>query len=268
MRVGIIADIHEDVVALKDAFNILEHSNCEQVFCLGDIIGYKVTAYHYLDTRNAHECIAMIRANCSSVVIGNNDLYQIRKLPSNKTAFDFPENWYELDFYQRKMLAKENVFLYEDVQLPSLITREDRSYLETLPETCIVEYDNLRMMLSHFAFPDLLGVRTYFPKTALEFQEHLSFIESNGCTLGFSGHMHFEGVSICNRQTLKRNDFVKCPLTDPIQWIYGPCVARGRFHNGVMILDTQTREIEAIPLTKALWINGTLKLNAMMLKTL
>jgi predicted phosphodiesterase len=265
MRVGIIGDIHEDSVALKDALRILEHSHCEQVVCLGDIIGYKVTAYHYLDTRNAHECIAMVRANCSAVVVGNNDLYQIKKLPTFSAGFDFPQNWYELDFYERKLLSKENVFLCEDVQLPSLITREDKSYLETLPETHILETDDLKILLSHFAAPDLLGVRTYFPKTAEEFQEHLTFIESNGCTIGLSGHMHFEGVSICNRQTLKRNNFVMCNLPDALQWIYGPCVARGRFNNGVMILDTAQRTIEAIPLSKAHWINETMKLKAMML---
>ena len=264
MRIGIIGDIHEDLVALKDAFSILEHASCDQIVCLGDIVGYKVTAYHYLDTRNAHECIAMVKANCSAVVVGNNDLYQIRKLPEFKGGFDFPPNWYDLDFYERKALGKENVFLYEDVQLPSLLTKNDRAYLEDLPETFIIDHDKGKILLSHFAFPDLLGVGTYFPKTAEEFQDHLTFIERHHCTLGFSGHMHFEGVSICNRQTLKRNDFVKCSVPDSTQWIYGPCVARGRFNNGVMIFDTLAREIEAIPLTKALWINGTTKLNALM----
>jgi predicted phosphodiesterase len=265
MRIGIISDIHEDVVALKDALKILEHSNCEQIVCLGDIIGYKVTAYHYLDTRNAHECIAMVRANCSAVVVGNNDLYQIKKLPTITGGFSFPENWYALDFYERKLLSKESIFLYEDVQLPSLITKEDRSYLEALPETHRLESEGFKILLSHFAFPDLLGVSTYFPKTVDEFQEHLSFIENNDCNIGLSGHMHFEGVSICNRQTLKRNTFVNCTLPDLLQWVYGPCVARGRFNNGLMILDTTSRTIEAIPLSKAHWINETMKLKAMML---
>jgi predicted phosphodiesterase len=248
MKIGVIADIHEDIVALKATLALLEQAGCTEIICLGDIVGFKVNTYHYLDTRSAHECIALIRANCSATVIGNNDLYQIRKLPQYRAGFDFPEDWYELDFFERKALVGNQIFLYEDLQLNALLSKADQAWLESLPDLYVGEYDGLRMFFSHFAYPDLVGLRTYFPKRAEEFQSHLGFIEQHGCTLGLSGHMHFEGLSRVSPTGLRRQGFGTYPFSRDLQYWYGPCVARGPFENGFLIIDTQAGVVEAVRL--------------------
>jgi predicted phosphodiesterase len=248
MKIGIIGDIHEDIVALKAALSLMEQAGCTQIVCLGDICGFKVNTYNYLDTRNAHECIAMVKANCNATVIGNNDLFQIRKLPCYRGGFNFPEDWYELDYYQRKALAGNQVFLYEDVQLDALLTRADKAWLEALPDLYAGDYDGLRILFTHFAYPDLCGLRTYFPKRAEEFHEHLGFIEKHGCALGISGHFHYEGLSRVNESEVRRQDFGVYPFSRSLQYWYGPCVARCQFSNGFLVIDTGSNTVEAVRL--------------------
>ena len=90
MKLGIITDIHEDVVNLKKAISIFETLQCDEIICLGDIIGYNAFYYNYHNTRDANESINIIKSNCRIVLIGNHDLYAIGKLPENRKDFIFP----------------------------------------------------------------------------------------------------------------------------------------------------------------------------------
>ena len=68
MKYAIITDIHEDIVNLKFAFQKIEKLGCDQVICLGDISGFCAPHYHYYDTRNATECLQLIREKCEIII--------------------------------------------------------------------------------------------------------------------------------------------------------------------------------------------------------
>ena len=157
MKIGIISDIHEDIKRLKEAFVILRKEKCRKIVCLGDFTGYSVPFCGFLQSRNARGVIKLLKKNGVSILSGNHDLFSIKKLPKNRTGFPFPKNWYSLNFQTRHKLSKGKVYLYEDHTLPPLLKKEDKQFIRQLPEYLVKKCGNLKILFSHYAFPDLVG---------------------------------------------------------------------------------------------------------------
>jgi len=65
MKVGIIADIHSNIHALKAVEAALAKENVEEVWCLGDTVGYGAFP---------NECLEWVKNNVKRFVIGNHEL--------------------------------------------------------------------------------------------------------------------------------------------------------------------------------------------------
>jgi predicted phosphodiesterase len=249
MRLGILAGIHEDVVRLEQAVDVLRQIGCETVVCLGDIVGYSVPYYGFLKSRDAHRAIQLVRQHCRYVVAGNHDLYAVRRTSSQKEVFDYPSNWYALDRVARRQLAQGRVWLYDE-ELPAVLTPEDEVYLRALPEFLAVTIDSLGLMLTHYAHPDLVGDSTAFdPMEPENLARHLHFIEEHGCSIGLSGHDDWNGMVVATATERREVGFGIYALSrEETVWIQAPWVANGTVANGVLVLDTTRRQIEAIPL--------------------
>lgn len=248
MKIGIISDIHEDVIRLKEALKILEKSGVNEVVCLGDMVGFCTPFYTYWNTRDANEVIRIVQSECSEVVIGNHDLYAIRKIPSHEGYFVYPDNWYELDYIQKVKLAKNKVYIYDN-ELPHRLEKKYMEYLWELPEYVVKHLGNYNVMLSHYAYPDITGSSTKEIKAANQLEEHFSFMKKNNCLYGFSGNDHFEGISYFSNNDEGVIYFGENGrLKEQEIWLHGPTVSQGTFNNGVMIFDSESRVIEAVPL--------------------
>ncbi len=64
MRVAIVSDIHSNLEAFTIVLKRIEKENVDQIFCLGDIVGYGP---------NPNECVDLVRKYSSQVVMGNHD---------------------------------------------------------------------------------------------------------------------------------------------------------------------------------------------------
>lgn len=247
MKIGFLSDIHEDVESLQKAILLLEKAACNELVCLGDITGFSVDTHKYIDTRNANECISIVRSNCSIVIPGNHDLYSVKRIPQFTKGFDYPINWYDLAFDEREEKADQQIWLYEKHDLSALLSKKNNIYLKSLEEFQKAEFNGMQILFSHYAFPDLSGSTTQFISHQNQLKEHFNFQQMNKCSLSFSGHRHVEGSTIASSSLFIKNGFEKIIINShETLWIDGPAICQSKKQNGIMIFDTKYLEIQCI----------------------
>lgn len=247
MKIAIISDIHEDFLSLQNAARLIEKERCDEIICLGDIVGFSVPYYTYFDTRDASACVAWVKANCKHVVAGNHDLYAVRKMPkSDVRGFTFPHNWYEMPFKTRQEIALNKVWLFEDNELSALLDDDAFEYLQGLPESIVAEEDGLKCLITHFIHPDITGSSREFLYSYEDLIEHLILMKNSDCVLGFSGHLHANGLVKLSGEYIDKPGFGRTIPLLPFDWIGAPSISNSNYSAGFLIWDTVNHIIEAV----------------------
>lgn len=247
MKIGILTDIHEDAAKLSLAIRELEQRHCDTVVCLGDIAGFDNRYYSHHYSRDLKYCIAVIKANCKHAIIGNHDLYAIKKIPSYSTIFAYPNDWYTLSLSERKRMSNGCIWNYE-YDAPVSLCAEDESYLQSLPENILIEDSGMRILFSHSVYPDISGTLAVKQTRQKDFLLHFEVLREKLCTVGVSGHLHPSGILKINEQAIERTTFGVRTIHDSLMHFVCPCIADGTHDNGYSILDTVEKTIESFPL--------------------
>lgn len=250
MKIGFITDIHEDISNLENALDILYDENCDKIICLGDIVGFAIPFYKNISARDADACVKKVIEYSAQTVVGNHDLYAIKKVPLNKAGFDYGDNWYSLDYETRARLSRNKVWLYEDNELPCTLSDESINFINSLKETDIVELPDFPVFISHFCYPDFTGSTIHFPDEGFHLRNHFIYTETQKCVLSFSGHGHPEGCLIGTLEKIVNLGFGSHNIKYEQQWIVAPSIARTSRKNGVMIFDSYNMQLKIISLTK------------------
>jgi len=95
MRIGLISDIHGNYEALKSVLSELDRLGVEEIYCLGDVVGY---------FSEVNECCEELIARKIPCVMGNHDWYMAGGgfCPRSKSVNDCLE-------YQRQVIREDNV---------------------------------------------------------------------------------------------------------------------------------------------------------------
>ena len=249
MIIGFISDIHEDINSLQQALNLLEKENVDSIICLGDIVGFALPFYKNIIDRDADTCIKLVKDNCKQTVIGNHDLYAIRKTPCFSSNFNYGKNWYSLDYEKRSKLSRNKIWFYEDSEIPVTLSDESIEFLSGLQEYSIVKTGENDIFISHFCYPDFSGSAIFFPDQPFHLLKHFEFTQNLNCAISFSGHGHPEGCVYINEDKLSLVKFGEFNLNDGKCWIVVPCVAKTSRKNGVLVYNSKENSIKTLELT-------------------
>ena len=110
MRVLLVSDIHSNLVALDAVLR--DAGEFEQVWCLGDIVGYGP---------QPNECIERLRACDPVTLVGNHDLGVVGKLP----LWDFSPDAQAAVFFTRHALSIENREWLESLSPLTVLTEHN-----------------------------------------------------------------------------------------------------------------------------------------------
>lgn len=247
MRLAVITDVHEDIVSLTGIFNVIEKIDCDAIACLGDISGFSVPHYNYYQNRNASESLRLIRQNCSYIIVGNHDLHAAKRVPEINPEFSYPENWHDLDFNTRLKKSEGRVWLYLNDELDPLYSDADIEFLQKLPEYQVIENSGVKLMLSHFLFPNLTGSMCTFYDDPEDFMPHFKWLNDHNCDYGIAGHAHPEIpiIAIPNEFDLSRKRKKRYYLP-PFAQIIAPPATANSFNSKFMIFDFKQKCIETL----------------------
>lgn len=103
MRVAVVSDVHSNLAALEAVLNDVDKVGVDEIWCLGDIVGYGP---------DPSACVDIIRHRCAISLAGNHDLGAIGSIPID-------------DFNPYAMAA--------NIWTSSVLSETDKEWLGSLP---------------------------------------------------------------------------------------------------------------------------------------
>jgi diadenosine tetraphosphatase ApaH/serine/threonine PP2A family protein phosphatase len=177
MRYALLADIHANLTSLKAVLNDIERQGgVEEVWCLGDVIGYGP---------DPGQCIELLRGTNHICIAGNHDLAAIGRLELNNFN---PDAATAIRWTAAQLTDADASFL---AALPLVMEREGFTLVHGSPREPVWEYlvsiGAARESFAHFKTSFCLVGHSHVPLVFKQEEGGVSFIpfsESVGQVLG------------------------------------------------------------------------------------
>lgn len=154
--IGIIADIHGNYPALRAVMDELKAEKCDEIYCLGDIVGYYCMV---------NECIEILRDNKVHCIKGNHESYLLGEsiCPRSNTVNRC------IQFQKEKIKEKNLKWIKE---LPLMITENKLCGVhggwDDFLDEYIVEFDFESDRVKHIKAELFMSGHTHKPKVQMK----------------------------------------------------------------------------------------------------
>lgn len=128
MKIGVITDIHNNVVALEAMLNIFEKNGCNEILCCGDIIG--IGPY---PEETVQRIMSLTNIKC---VLGNHERYLIGGLRP-----PYPDGMYEGE-------AKHHLWEH------GMLSDSSKKFIHQLPYKLELVREGLKILVIHYSMND------------------------------------------------------------------------------------------------------------------
>jgi diadenosine tetraphosphatase ApaH/serine/threonine PP2A family protein phosphatase len=125
LRVAAITDIHANLPALEAVLDSIEAVGVEEIWCLGDVVGYGA---------EPDECADLVRERCALCLVGNHDLAVLGALD----VASFSEAAAAAVAWTREQVAERTLELLRDLEPSGL--REKVALFHASPRDPVWEY--------------------------------------------------------------------------------------------------------------------------------
>ncbi len=257
MRIGIITDIHEDVISLKKSLMIFENQSCDELICLGDIVGFDPNYHTHSDSRNASECIHIIKQNCKYIVAGNHDIYAL-----DRHQLEFDDKSKVVNYDKLSHNSNYDNLNYNDLPVRNFSVK-DYEFIESLDTSLVVGFGGFIVSISHSVFPDLTGKSLIRQDNPWEFKSHFDYIKKNHCDFSIGGHLHPSGLIKSNNEEIQLLNFGVYNFDTNLCHYSFPNLVSTNGKSGIGIIDFNNFSIEAFQINNSFnyWkkMNGWLR---------
>lgn len=128
MKIGIITDIHSNIIALNAVLKEFDKIQVDKIICCGDIIGIGPNPEEVVQ-------VLMQRKDILTIVKGNHEKYLLEGLPKN------------VHDDKRKMSIEE---IKNHEWTHSQLSQGSKNFIKKLQESNVIQIENKKVYITHY----------------------------------------------------------------------------------------------------------------------